>query len=176
MSKNVLRNSNFRILLGMTLLLAGAFIYILSRPQANISFLRWIEYDISYMHQNSAWIKLLGSYLPDIIHPLAFTLITAGILQTEKRNEIIGVCLFWLFLNTIFEFSQLFKAEVLLLLPAWVNQVPFLFNFRAFTQNGVFDPFDLLAYCYGSYLAYRILIKGGIKNEKVSQKYFISFF
>jgi len=68
------------------------------------------------------------------------------------------VCLFWLFIDIVFELGQKFKNLSIRIIPDWFECVPFLENSRNFFLYGNFDIFDLTAVIAGAVTAYLFLL------------------
>lgn len=101
---------------------------------------------------------LINQALPSLIHPLAFILLTVGILGCKTRKGILFTCLFWLLLDGLFELLQHDAINQLLtpLLPAWFDNIIILDNIKTYMEVGRFDLNDLSFMAIGAVAAFFI--------------------
>ena len=97
----------------------------------------------------------IGFYMPAFLHVFAFCLISIGILGSAPRMAL-GICLFWLFVDGVFEIAQHqdIAYELVPHIPDWFKAIPVLENTEDYFIHGRFDPADLVATLTGSVIAY----------------------
>ena len=161
MGDNLNRQDNtvnrLQILLGILFFLIGALVYLIDRPPEHTYFFIHFKF-IETLHGTlPAFFGPLGNYLPDFIHPLSFILITAGIISSSRKGDIV-ICLSWLVIDCIFEFGQKYSTQFLKTVPDWFSGIPFLEAFGLYFIKGTFDPYDIAAILAGTLTAYFILI------------------
>ena len=152
--------------IGFSILVLGALFYFFFRSAEHTYFLRFFglnPYSITYL---PSILIAIGNSLPTFIHVLAFSLITAGFVATQKRGYAF-VCLAWFVIDLLFEFAQAFGEVIILVVPDWFSNVLFLENTRNYFLHGRFDYLDLLSIALGSVAAYMFLIK--TKGEQGGQ-------
>ena len=146
-----------QILIGITVLLLGTLIYLTDRPPDQTYFVYKSFVNISLHNILPNLFGFIGNSSPSFIHVFCFILITAGLLQCQKRGCII-ICASWFLIDFIFEFGQKFKSLSSTMIPDWFSGVPFLENTKNYFLSGTFDFNDLTAIAFGTILAYFVLI------------------
>lgn len=97
----------------------------------------------------------LGAHLPTFVHPFAFALITAVILQPAPR-QLSLICGAWFVIECAFEVGQWspLGQRIAASVPAWFDGVPLLEATGAYFSRGTFDPLDILSIALGVVCAY----------------------
>jgi hypothetical protein len=101
---------------------------------------------------------MLSKYIPDVIHPFSFILLTSAFFNSDKKKAHIAICLWWLFINMFFEVGQLFKETYIKFIPVWFHKFSFFEAAESYFINGTYDRFDLLSITAGVVMAYFVLI------------------
>jgi len=150
--------------IGLGSLIIGALVYIIDRPPEETYFIYRLPFDISLHDRLPQIFGPIGNVLPDFLHVFAFILITAGVLNTGRRGQVV-ICICWLSVDTLFEVGQRFRwlADMV---PVWFAQVPFLENTANYFRYGSFDSLDLVAIALGTAAAYGILRLTSRSSEK----------
>ena len=96
--------------------------------------------------------------LPTFTHTLAFSLFTAGIVDSRRLVGAV-ICAAWCALESGFELGQRpdFSPWLTSRLPAWFDHIWLLANARSYFARGTFDPFDLAAAAAGATVAFCII-------------------
>ena len=118
-----------------------------------------------YVVDRGAVVHLpLGNQLPTFVHPFAFILITAAVLQPWPRL-LPAVCAGWFALETAFEFGQRDPIAVGInaAVPGWFAGVPWLEAIPDYFARGTYDPLDVLSIALGTLAAYGVVrrLQGG---------------
>lgn len=103
----------------------------------------------------------VAGWLPDLVHPFAFTLLTAAAGPATWRAAV-GASVFWWATDSIAELVQ--HPTPAGWLAAAAAQVPGLDTLAAYARQGTFDVADLLAIAAGAALA-ALLLRHGIAEE-----------
>ena len=151
------RINRLQILLGILFLLFGTLVYFIDRSPEHTYFFHHYKFIKTLHNTLPALFGPIGNYLPDLIHPLSFILITAGIISCGKRGYRI-ICLSWLTIDCIFELGQKYSTQFIKVVPDWFKGIPFLEAFESYFKKGTYDPYDIAAILAGAILAYFILI------------------
>jgi hypothetical protein len=146
-----------QILIGVTVLLLGSFIYLIDRPPDQTYFVKSSPVTISLFNTVPKVFGFIGGSLPESIHVFSFILITAGLLFSNKRGYLI-ICLSWFLLDAAFEIGQHFTAWSSKMIPDWFTGIPFLENTESYFLHGTFDFIDLAAIAFGTVIAYFVLL------------------
>lgn len=155
-----------QLLLGVAFLFVGTMVYLVDRPVGSTYFLQKYKSIHLFFRNMPTLYGKLGMSAPEFFHPLAFSLISMAFISNRKSK--IMICFAWFSIDSIFEFGQIFGAELVEYLPKRFVTVPTIKNFVYFFVYGVFDIFDLIAIGLGSLTAFFILkleSKKGGKNE-----------
>lgn len=145
-----------QILIGLSVLLFGTLIYLTDRPPDHIYFVYKNFGNISLYNVLPSLLGYIGHSLPSFIHVFSFILITAGLLQCQKRGCIL-ICAFWFFTDVLFELGQKFKTSSSAMVPDWFSGILFLENSKNYFLSGTFDFNDLTAIVFGTITAYFVL-------------------
>lgn len=156
---------------GFVFLVTGISIYVLFRGDT-LPYLpeAWVVHGLLPYPINH-----LTNQLPTFTHLLAFSLFTAGILGGGRRSAVL-ICLFWLFVETVFETAQhpLISGWLAPRVPRWFENIALLDHTRGFLISGTFDPLDLVAATLAALLAYVVIRITGTRRisfqPEVSQK------
>jgi hypothetical protein len=96
----------------------------------------------------------LGQWLPSFVHPLAFSLFTAAVLQPNTSTRQ-GVCVFWGAVNVAFEIGQhkVFKLPWAEALYGGAGDWAISRSVVNYELHGTFDPRDISAAVLGALTA-----------------------
>lgn len=131
-----------RVYLGLSFLLVGIAIYLpffcgFHNILRNLAFIR--------------------NFIPDMIHPISFILITCGILNLKRIKSYLLIASTWFAINVLFEIGQKYHynidyhSEDFTTLSYMVNITNNYFKY------GVFDWYDIVAFSIGSMVAVVLL-------------------
>lgn len=140
------------IITGLMVLVLGIVLYVFDRPASHTYFIPGF---LSQYEGEFLVFGIMGNYMPAFIHVFAFCLISVGIVGSGPRVAL-GVCLFWLFIDGVFEIAQHqdIANEIVPHIPDWFKVIPILENAAAYFIHGRFDPADLVATLFGAFTAY----------------------
>ncbi|MET0028771.1 MAG: hypothetical protein ABW101_14175 [Candidatus Thiodiazotropha sp.] len=149
-------------------LLMGISLYLFTRDTHGVAFLNLLPSAFRPDHPVSC--PFCGS-LPTLLHAYAFILLSAVVLRPATRRSLLGLSLFWLTLECLFEFGQLDgparQIDQLLVdlgdgsdSYAWIGR---------FFLTGTFDPWDLLGAGVGAAGAYLTLASGTTEEVRNAQ-------
>lgn len=143
-----------QIVSAIVTLIGGSLFYLLGRIPGSTYF---IPADFNSLVLTDEF-GLINQALPSLIHPIAFILLTVGILGCRTRKGILFVCLFWLLMDGMFELLQHDTINQLLMpwLPAWFDNIIILDNFKTYMEVGRFDLNDLIFMAIGVVTAFFI--------------------
>lgn len=147
--------SSIRGLLGVLVLLLGTGVYLFDRSWQQLAIADLIPLALA----PSPMFGVLGGSLPSFTHVCAFALLTATLLDGERRlNQMI--CLGWLSVNVAFELGQHPKLATFIAsaVPAWFRHVPVLDKTPNYFLSGTFDPLDILMATLGALTAYLLIV------------------
>lgn len=145
------------ILIGLGALIIGILVYLIDRPSGHTYFLNRLPFPIPFDFNAPGILGRAGSVLPDFIHVFSFSLITAGILGSEKKGAFYS-CLFWFVVNALFETGQKFGRTISPFVPRWFDGIPYIENTKNYFTRGTFDWLDLLAMLAGALSAWGLLL------------------
>ncbi len=140
-------------ILGVILLLAGIFFYLVDRPPDRIYFIQQIGTQFSLFDKTPLLFGKLGDWFPTFAHVTAFSLLTAAF-WGGSRKRVATICTAWAGINILMELGQKYKAVAIDLTPAWFSQIPGFKNTAPYFQQGSFDRMDILAAVMGAVAAY----------------------
>ena len=147
-----------QLLIGLNVLVIGALFYYFFRSAEHTYFLKFLGINPHLKYFLPPVFVALGNSLPTFTHVLAFTLMTASFIASQKKGYAI-VCLIWFAIDILFELGQGLDNMMIQIIPDWFSDFLFLENTRNYFLHGRFDYFDLLSIALGSLAAYFILIK-----------------
>ena len=148
------QRSTVRGLLGVSLLLLGASVYLLDRSWQQLAIADLIPLTLA----PSPVFGALGGSLPSFAHVCAFALLTAALLDGGRRlNQMI--CLGWLSVDVAFELGQHPKLATFIAsaVPAGFKHVSVLDKTPNYFLSGTFDPLDILMATLGALTAYALI-------------------
>lgn len=151
---------------GLFFLLFGSSFYIFFRTLDSTFFLQDFAQYQAAIPEMSAYAVVVAS-APDYFHPLALSLLTMAVLK--NRLSRVFVCLAWLCIEIMFEFSQLYSAQLTDLIPVQVMQMSVTGLFVNYMSNGTFDSLDVVAIVAGCITAF-LLGEGLARNYKLNSK------
>ena len=146
-----------QILIGLGVLLFGILVYLIDRSPNQTYFVHKSFVNISLHNILPNLFGFIGNSLPSFVHVFSFILITAGLLNCQKRGYII-ICSFWFLTDFIFELGQKFNSLFLKIIPSWFESILLLENTKSYFFYGTFDFIDLFAITTGTVIAYFILL------------------
>jgi hypothetical protein len=176
--KNILPFCNFfpakpckinilQLMLGAFFLLAGASVYLVSRPIGSTCFLDKFHSIQSFFHYLPDIYGKAGMFAPEFFHALAITLLSLAFVSSRKSR--VMICFGWFSINFLFEFGQRYGRQFGEYISEWNKAVPAIKNFSDFFVNGTFDVWDLISIFLGSVTAFcigELTSKKGEINEK----------
>lgn len=154
-----------QLCIGLSILALGTLFYFFFRSAEHTYFLRFFglnPYRIEYL---PPILVFIGNSLPTFIHVLAFSLLTASLVATQKRGYAL-VCLAWFIIDILFELAQAFGEAIISVVPEWFSNIVFLQNTRIYFLKGRFDYLDLFSITLGALVAYFFLLKTSNKERK----------
>jgi hypothetical protein len=157
-----------QILIGLGGLLAGTMVYLIDRPPEATYFLHFSRIKVSLYGILPNVFGVIGNSLPDFLHTFSFIMLTAGLLSWGKRGSLV-ICLFWFFIDLIFELFQRFNGLPLKILPGWFQGIPFLENTENYFRQGTFDLLDLIAITLGAVTACFVLLATDKNDRSLSR-------
>jgi hypothetical protein len=154
-----------RIFIGMAALLLGLLIYVLGRP-LNSVYLG--NQHLNFFHNSNfhSLCRSIANYIPDLLHPFAFAIITSTVLSSKSKHGNLVICSSWCLIDCGFEFGQYYKMQYSRMIPDWFNNIPLLNTFKPYFLKGTFDILDMLLFIVGSGLAY-LLLETHFKEDHV---------
>lgn len=152
------RVDKVQLLIGLLSLLAGALVYLISRPVGSAYFLLRLRTVHIFFNRLPDILGHLGFYAPGFLHTLAFSLISAAILWAKKAK--MAVCSVWLGIDLFFEVAQKFGHQIANYLPKRFAELPGIREIIGFLVFGTFDVYDLIAISIGGLLAIIIVQQG----------------
>ena len=158
--------NGIQILTGATILLLGILVYLVDRPPDQTYFVNKSIINISLYHILPNLYGIIGNSLPSFAHVFSFILITAGLIASKKRGFII-ICLFWFFVDSVFELGQGFRSLFIQFAPDWFASIPFLENTTDYFVRGTFSFGDMAAIFIGTITAYFMLM---LTSERMKRK------
>jgi hypothetical protein len=147
----------------------GSLFYFFFRSADHTYILKFLDPNPYRNEYLPPVIVTLGNSLPTYIHVLAFSLMTSGLVATQKRGYAL-VCLAWFVIDVLFEFGQESGDRIIPIIPSWFSTFLFLENTGDYFLHGRFDYLDLLSIALGSVTAYVFLVltrkENGDQHEK----------
>jgi len=137
-------------------LLIGTAVYLLDRRPETVYFMtHWMVGG----HRTSPFFGTLGNHLPTFVHVYALILLSA-VVAVPSRGYVLAICLFWLVLDSAFEFAQtsFIAGAIADHVPEWFGAIPFLENISRYFVAGTFDVLDLYSIAAGSFAAYLTIV------------------
>jgi len=146
-----------QFIIGMLTLSVGAIFYVLARPTGQTYFVSKTGLDFSFYDSFPALFILFGNSLPTFIHVFSFILLTASLFYCSRQSYFY-ICLFWLFVDSIFELGQRYGKIVSEAIPGRFASIPFLENCKNYFLRGSFDLMDIVSIFLGTLSAYLVLL------------------
>jgi hypothetical protein len=125
----------------------GVVVYVTGRPPGSASLL---PAAFSISGGASHLFGGLGGSLPDFLHALAFTVLTAVVLGGSRTAALASAAAWWS-IDSLFEIGQhpAVSPWLVAALPTWFGHIPLLGNTDKYFLRGTFDPADLAAIAIG---------------------------
>ena len=133
-------------------LLVGGGVYLIDRPCGSAYLIPCFG---SIFIQEANLFGSIGGFLPDFIHIYVFILLTVVCLNPSK-NQLIIVCIAWLFTELTFEVLQIDSISLWLItiIGERFIGIPVLEHLTTYLSYGVFDALDVFAITIGAFFAY----------------------
>lgn len=133
-----------QVLLAITALLAGIFVYLFVRPQASVYFVTGFLQPLNITTFPTLWF---ADQLPSFLHTYAFILLTYLVIGIKSHKALCASITLWLLLELLFELGQIPSVAVILvsLTPEWFSSFSVLELIDGIFINGTYDAFDVLA-------------------------------
>lgn len=165
--KNKISNEiNFKqLIIGITSLIPGVLVYIVDRPPDRTYFIEKCSLPISLYEKVPNIFGKAGYLIPEFVHVFAFILITASLFSADKKKYY-QICLFWFFIDVLFEIGQKFGDRIASVVPPFFAKIPYFENTASYFKLGTFDYFDIMAIIAGTIFAYIVLIMTSIPDIK----------
>jgi hypothetical protein len=143
--------NRIQILIGMTALSIGLMVYLYARPPDSALILKAIGVTIASRETFHLFNPISGQ-LPAFIHVFAFTLLTTGLLGCQTWKAL-WVCLFWLFVNVLFELGQIIEMHTVGKYSGAFDSIFGSGVLSNFFRSGTFDALDFIAMLLGAVAA-----------------------
>lgn len=137
-----------QLFIGFIALIFGGVYYLLVRPPETSYFVFRFFQDIDLFSFSLEKFPVGVHSLPSFIHPLAFILLSCGLLKSN-RTECIVLSILWVAINWIFELGQLLSDSIANYIPTLFSNIAFLENFESYFIAGKCCPWDLIAILLG---------------------------
>jgi hypothetical protein len=162
-----------RILVGLGVLSLGALVYLFARSPESYGFGAIVGGSLGFVRPHGILSGVLANNLPSFAHVFAFSLMTAGLLGTRRKGNLL-ICLLWFLIDTGFEIGQGLKPISLAIIPEWfeVHTLP-MANLQEYFRYGTFDIGDLVAGLLGALAAFVVaeFIRDPFLQESRSQRF-----
>lgn len=148
--------STLSVTVAVSAIAVGVAVYAFLRPQPAaflpVGWHRPLSHDLT--------AAVLGC-LPTFVHALAMSLATAAVLGVAADRARGVICMAWCAVEIMFEAAQHPKVGVPLLagLPSALAGTGVLTALGSFARTGTFDPLDIAAAAFGSWVAYAVLTR-----------------
>ena len=145
-----------QILVGLGGLSLGALVYLFERSPESYGFGFIVRDYLGFIRSHRMLFGVLANNLPSFTHVLAFSLMTAGLLGTRRKGNLL-ICLLWFLIDTVFEIGQGLKPVSLAIIPECfkVHTLPMV-NLQEYFRYGTFDIRDLVAGLLGALAAFMV--------------------
>lgn len=163
--------------MAVSALALGMIVYLLDRDPQRVYLLR--DYIRSPLI-TSPILGGIGAFLPTLTHVVAFILLSAAVLSTNKRGTLF-ICLGWFSLDVAAELAQhpSIAPYVIAAVPAWLSRMPVLANTADYFRRGTFDPRDVLSILGGTIAAWLFVTwmaqKGSSLVAKARSNHFMKY-
>lgn len=159
-----------QILAGLGGLLLGALVYVFERSPESYGFGVIVRDYLGFILPHRMVFGVLANNLPSFTHVFAFSLMTAGLLGTRRKGNLL-ICLLWFLTDTVFEIGQGLKQLSLAIIPELfkVHTLP-MANLQEYFRCGTFDLRDIVAGLLGALAAFMVaeFIRGSFLREWLS--------
>jgi hypothetical protein len=143
-----------QILVGLGGLSLGALIYLFERSPGSYGFGAIVRDSLGFIRPHRVVFGVLANNLPSFVHVFAFSLMTAGLLPTRRKGDLL-ICLLWFLIDTAIEIGQGLKPVCLAILPDWLDVLtPPMANLQEYFRYGTFDIRDIIAGLLGALAAF----------------------
>lgn len=156
-----------QFLIALLGLFIGWLVYAFDRSPEKTYFILKNYLNINFYGTIPKLFGSIGNNLPAYIHVFSFIMMTASFLRYSKRSYIF-ICLFWFFVDFMFELGQKFKFYSLSMIPEYFSKIPFLDSAQNYFLKGTYDFLDLIAVVCGTLTAYFFLVitkNEGLEND-----------
>ena len=145
-----------QILVGLGGLSLGALVYLFERSPESYGFGFIVRDYLGFIRSHRMLFGVLANNLPSFTHVLAFSLMTAGLLGTRRKGNLL-ICLLWFLIDTVFEIGQGLKPVSLAIIPECfkVHTLPMV-NLQEYFGYGTFDIRDIVAGLLGALAAFMV--------------------
>jgi hypothetical protein len=145
-----------QILVGLGALSLGALVYLFERSPESYGFGVFVRDSLGFISPHRMLFGILANNLPSFAHVFAFSLMTAGLLGTRRKGNLL-ICLLWFLIDTVFEIGQGLKPISLAIIPEWfeIHTLP-IANLHEYFRYGTFDIRDIVAGLLGALAAFMV--------------------
>ena len=144
----------------------GLFVYLADREASRA----WLVPAVTAL-AGGHWFGTLGQWLPSLVHPFAFGLLSAALLPPQGAARP-AACVAWAVVNALFEWGQHPRASAWIArsLQEWDGPPALTQPLASYFQHGSFDPGDLAAAAIGALLAIGVLrLVQGLREHDLAQ-------
>ena len=156
-----------QLIVGLSVLIFGVLFYYFFRSAEHTYFLKYLGSNHYLKGFLPSLFVTVGNSLPTFIHVLAFTLMTASLITSQKRGYAV-VCFSWFMIEVLFELGQGLDNIMIQIIPDWFSNIIFLENTKSYFLQGRFDCLDIISITLGSIVAYIILIQTSVDKGETS--------
>jgi hypothetical protein len=146
-----------KVLTGVTSIILGILVYLAFRPPENIYFLNNSLRLASFYDFTPSSFTSWGNNLPSFFHVFSLSLLTGSLVLPKWPLQCVA-CASWLIIDCLFEIFQKFSGNVLIFIPNWFNDYPYLDSFQNYFRYGNYDVFDIAFTLMGSIIAFITLL------------------
>ena len=111
-----------------------------------------------------AMAYFLVNSFPSLIHCLSLSLLLGSLVRPGYRRYI-GVCLFWLLIDVLFEAAQAYGSTLVAAIPGNLGSISLFDPIADYLRFGTYDPGDIVAILFGAVIAYIILVLTGMRQR-----------
>ena len=162
------KDSLIRADLGCSALLLGTTEYIFNRPLESSYLGIIIKNFAGNIPLHIDIFGIFSGVVPDFAHAFSFPLFTLILFPGAVRKMRVVICMFWLVIDVLFEFGQLFGQQVSGVIAVILPPNPGTNILKDYFVTGKYDPMDILAIGLGVGSAFLIgeftVTKGGYKK------------
>jgi len=145
-----------QILVGFGGLSLGALVYLFERSPETYGFGVIVSDYLGSIRPHRMLFGVLANNLPSFAHVFAFSLMTAGLLGTRRKGNLL-ICLLWFLIDAVFEIGQGLKPISLAIISERfkVDTLPMV-NLQEYFRYGTFDIRDIVAGLLGALAAFMV--------------------